>query len=145
MKEPTIMMGFNLYRSRHKSRYKHYDPRKYTFKTVLWFTREEIQILKGIASTWNFVVFLLSLLICVILLILYLTRAGVDAPFNTPEGSLIHYTLAGLLFLQTVISFIGYTGAKTENSCIIDIYIALKGILIVSYFLVWLIFSNYGE
>lgn len=46
---------------------------------------------------------------------------------------------------QAVISFIGYTGAKTENSCIIDFYIAVKGMLIVSYFLVWLIFTNFGK
>lgn len=145
MKEPTIMMGFNLYRTRHKSRYKHYNPRNYSFKTVLWFTREEIQLLKSVASTWNFVAFLFSFIICISLLIMYLSRSANDAPFNTPEGSLIHYTLGGLLFLQAVISFIGYTGSKTENSCIIDFYIAVKGILIVSYFLVWLIFTNFGE
>lgn len=111
----------------------------------MWFTREEIHFLKSIGSTLNFIVFLFSLLICLSLLIIYLTRGSEKPAFNTPEGAVVNYTIGGLLFLQAIISFIGYTGSKTENSCIIDFYIAVKGILIVSYFLVWLIFTNFGK
>jgi len=142
MKEPAVMMGFDLYRSRHKSRYKHYDPRKHSSKSVLWFTREEVQVLKSIASAWNFFVFLLSLVICLIIFVLYMTTTG---PFHSSEGNMVFATLGVLFVYQALISFVGYSGAKTENSCVIDFYIAVKGILIVSYVLVIVHFNKFGE
>ena len=123
------------------SRYETYDPRNFPVKTVLWFTRDEIQALKSFSSC-NFFLFFLSLFMLTMIGIL---AATASYPFTIPAGVQVHKTFAGLLVFQIVISFMGYFGIQAENSCVIDMYIASNGILIVSDILVLALFTYFGE
>lgn len=123
------------------NRFKTYDPRTFPVKTVLWFTRDEIQTLKSFSSC-NFFLFFVSMSMLIVIGIL---SATASYPFTLAAGVLVHKTFAGLLVFQIVISLIGYFGIQAENSCVIDMYIASNGILIVSDILVLALFTYFGE
>ena len=122
-------------------RYKAYDPRNLPTRTVLWFTRDEIQTLKSL-SNCNFFLLFLSLFILVIIVILAAMGAY---PFTEAAGVLIHKTYAVLLVFQILISLLGYLGIQSESSCVIDVYIAFTVILVVLDILAIVVFSFFGE
>lgn len=117
-----------------------YDPRRYTSKTVLWFTREEIKTLKS-CSGCNVIMFSLIIIILLICLILFLTRSY---PFTVVEARIVHTSFGSILLLQAAISILGYYAVRAENPCIIDVYCVMNSILIASQIGLLVIFSNFG-
>ena len=71
--------------------------------------------------------------------------ATTSYPFTIPAGVQVHKTFCGLLVFQIVISLVGYFGIQAESSCVIDMYIASNGILIVSDILVLALFTHFGQ